>query len=54
MMNLMYKRPSGLSFWYHGAVFADTSKAEKELGWKSRRSVREMVLDSWRFEKGHK
>lgn len=31
-------------------VFASTSKAWKELGWKAGRGLREMVLDSWRFE----
>jgi len=33
-------------------VFADVGRAEQELGWKARRSVREMVRDAWRFEKG--
>ena len=31
-------------------VFADVGRAEQELGWKSRRGIREMVQDSWRFE----
>lgn len=35
-------------------VFADVGKAEKELGWKAKRGIREMVRDSWRFEKGYK
>jgi len=29
---------------------ADVSKAEKELGWKATRGIREMVRDAWRFE----
>lgn len=36
------------------SVFADTSKAEKELGWTSRRGIRDMVQDSWRFEQQNK
>jgi UDP-glucose 4-epimerase len=43
------RRPGDLA-----SVFADTSKAERELGWKSRRSVREMCFDSWRFEQQNK
>lgn len=31
--------------------YADTSKAERELGWKTEYSIREMVKDVWRFEK---
>ena len=34
-------------------VFADVGRAEQELGWKARKGLREMVLDSWRFEKGY-
>jgi UDP-glucose 4-epimerase len=33
-------------------VFADTSKAERELGWKAKRGIKEMVFDAWRFENG--
>jgi UDP-glucose 4-epimerase len=36
------------------SVFADVGRAEQELGWKARRSVRDMVLDSWRFEQQNK
>ena len=32
--------------------YADVSKAEKELNWKAKRGVREMVGDAWRYEKG--
>lgn len=30
--------------------YADVTKAEKELGWKAKRSVEEMCRDAWRFE----
>lgn len=36
------------------SCYADASKAERELGWKAKRGVKEMCLDSWRFEKDHK
>ena len=36
------------------SVFASIDKAWNELGWKARRSVRDMVLDSWRFEKNYR
>jgi UDP-glucose 4-epimerase len=32
--------------------YADASKAKRELGWKAKRGIREMVRDAWRFEKG--
>ncbi len=32
--------------------YAETKKAEQELGWKARRSVEDMCRDSWRFERG--
>lgn len=31
--------------------YADARKAEIELGWKSKRGIKEMVRDAWRFEK---
>ncbi|MFR5879362.1 MAG: hypothetical protein ACLUEQ_00350 [Cloacibacillus evryensis] len=31
--------------------YAETKKAERELGWKTRRTVEEMCRDAWRFEK---
>lgn len=34
--------------------FADTSKAEKELGWKAELGIEEMVRDAWRFEQNNK
>ena len=30
--------------------YADASKAERELGWKAKKSIKEMCLDAWRFE----
>ena len=32
--------------------YADAGKAERELGWKAKRSVEDMCRDAWRFEKG--
>jgi UDP-glucose 4-epimerase len=32
------------------AIFANTDKAEKELGWKSRLTVEDAVIDAWKFE----
>lgn len=32
--------------------YADASKAERELGWKAKRGITDMVRDCWRFEKG--
>jgi len=33
--------------------YADASKAERELGWKAKRGIREMVRDAWGFELYH-
>ena len=30
--------------------YADACKAERELGWKAKRGIEEMVSDAWRFE----
>ena len=30
--------------------YADASKAERKLGWKAKRGLREMMRDAWRFE----
>lgn len=43
------RRPGDLA-----SVFADASKAEKELGWMSRRSIKDMVKDAWRFERKYR
>ena len=31
--------------------FADSSKAERELGWKAKYEIKEMCQDSWRWQK---
>lgn len=33
------------------ASFAETSKAERELGWKAHHGLREMVADHWRWQR---
>lgn len=33
--------------------YADSSKAQKELGWKAERGIREMCEDSWRWQKNN-
>lgn len=30
--------------------YADVSKAERELGWRAQRTIKDMVRDAWRFE----
>ena len=35
-------------------VYADPSKANKELGWKAEKTLEDMCKDSWRFEKNLK
>jgi len=39
------RRPGDIAMCY-----ADVSRAERVLGWKAKRGVREMVRDAWRFE----
>ena len=34
--------------------YADVTKAEKELGWKAKRSIEDMVRDAWNFEKNYR
>jgi UDP-glucose 4-epimerase len=34
-------------------LLADPSRAEKLLGWKARRSLRDMVASSWNFLQKH-
>jgi len=34
--------------------YADVSKVGRELGWKAKKSIKEMCSDAWRFEKGYK
>jgi len=32
------------------AVWADTTKAEKELGWKAEKTMEEALIDAWNWE----
>ncbi|MBT9133961.1 MAG: UDP-glucose 4-epimerase [Firmicutes bacterium] len=34
--------------------FADASRAARDLGWRAKRGIREMVRDAWRFESATK
>ena len=34
--------------------YADASKAERELGWKTKRNLLDMCRDAWRFERDYK
>jgi len=42
---IVERRPGDIAI-----CFADPGKAEKELGWKARLSVEDMVRDAWKFE----
>lgn len=42
------RRPGDLANCY-----ADASKAEKELGWKAKKCIKEMCRDAWNFEKNY-
>nr|MCR5128339.1 GDP-mannose 4,6-dehydratase [Lachnospiraceae bacterium] len=33
--------------------YADASKAEREMGWKAEKGIREMCEDSWRWQKNN-
>lgn len=35
------------------ACYADASKAQRELGWKAERGIREMCEDAWRWQKNN-
>lgn len=35
------------------ACYASTDKAEKELGWKAKRGLKEMCEDTWRWQKNN-
>lgn len=37
-----------------GSCYADTSKAERDLGWIAKRDIIAMCRDAWRFEKNYK
>jgi len=43
------RRPGDIAICY-----ADASKSERELGWKSQLGIKEMVRDAWKFEKNYK
>lgn len=43
------RRPGDLA-----TSYADPSKAEKELGWKAKRNIEDMVRDAWKFEQQNK
>lgn len=42
------RRPGDIAISY-----ADASKAERELGWKAKLSIEDMVKDAWNFEKNY-
>lgn len=42
------RRPGDIAVCY-----ADVKKAEKELGWTAKRSIKDMCRDAWRFEKNY-
>jgi len=43
------RRPGDLA-----TVFADVGRAERELGWKARRSTEDACRSAWRFEKNYR
>jgi UDP-glucose 4-epimerase len=43
---IVERRPGDIA-----SCYADTNKAENELGWKAKRGVLDMCKDAWRFEK---
>ena len=42
------RRPGDLA-----VVYADSAKAQRELGWHADRSLEDMCRDSWNFMKTH-
>lgn len=46
---IVERRPGDLA-----TCFADSNKAEKELGWKAEKNIDDMVRDAWKFEKNNK
>lgn len=48
LYKILGRRPGDIAITY-----ADPSKAEKELGWKAKKSIHDMVRDAWRFEKNN-
>ncbi|WP_110114934.1 UDP-glucose 4-epimerase GalE [Bacillus sp. CGMCC 1.16541] len=47
--DIVNRRPGDIA-----SCYADASKAERELGWTSKRDILAMCRDSWRFEKNYK
>ena len=45
---IVERRPGDIA-----TCYADASKAEKELGWKAERGLKEMCEDSWRWQKNN-
>lgn len=43
-MRIVERRPGDLA-----EIYADASKAERELGWKAEKTIEEAVCDSWNF-----
>jgi UDP-glucose 4-epimerase len=46
---IVNRRPGDIASFY-----ADASKAERELGWKAKKSILDMCKDAWNFEKNYK
>ncbi len=46
---IVERRPGDIA-----TCYADTQKAAKELGWKAKHTIEDMVKDSWNFEKHYK
>ena len=45
---IVERRPGDLA-----TVYADASKAQRELNWKAQRTLEDMCLDAWNFEKNY-
>ena len=45
---IVERRPGDLA-----TVYADASKAQRELNWKARRTIEDMCLDAWNFKKNY-
>ena len=59
----MFEKISGLKLAYEigprrdgdvVSIYSDTSKAEKQLGWKAMRSLKDMVSSAWKWEQNLK
>jgi len=58
-----FEKANGIEIFYEivdrrpgdiASCYADTSKAERELGWTANRDIIAMCRDAWRFEKNYK